>query len=112
MADGRTYRIPDILGVHASAVESEEGLFAPEHVVLVVEVMSPSSGGDDLVTKRYEYGKAGIPHYWIVDQKRRTLTVQRHDGDEGYDEVAVVEPGETWKADEPFTVALDPADFA
>jgi Uma2 family endonuclease len=108
-ADRRTYRIPDIIVVHVSAIGHD--VFVPTDVALAVEVMSPDSGGDDQVLKRYHYGKAGVPHYWIVDQKRRTLTVLRHDGDEGYDEVAVVRPGATWQTDEPFPVRLDPADF-
>jgi len=106
-----TYRVPDIIVVQASAVARTEGLFAPADVALAIEVLSPDSGGDDLVAKRYRYGKARVPNYWIVDQKRRTLTVLRHDGREAYDEVAVVRPGESFKSDEPFPVELDPADF-
>ena len=112
MSEGRTtYRIPDIIVVHAGAAERTEGLFAPADVILAVEVLSPDSGGDDLVMKRYRYGKAGIPHYWIVDEKGRTLMVLHHDGAEAYDEVAVVRPGETWRTEEPFALELDPADF-
>jgi Uma2 family endonuclease len=110
-ADRRNYRIPDITVVHASAVERDDGVFVPADVVLTVEVVSPGSGGDDQVMKRYRYGKAGIPHYWIVDQHRRTLTVLRHNGAEGYDEVAVVHPGETWQTEQPFPIKPDPADF-
>jgi Uma2 family endonuclease len=110
-ADRMNYRIPDIAVVHASSIEGDEGEFVPTDVVLAVEVVSPGSGGADHVMKRYQYGKAGIPHYWIVDQQQRTLTVLRHDGAEGYDEVAVVQPGETWQTEEPFPLELDPADF-
>ena len=95
----------------ASAVEGDESEFAPADVALVVEVLSPDNAGDDLVMKRHQYGKAGIPHYWIVDQKARTLTVLRHDGADGYQEVATVRPGERWETEEPFCLALDPADF-
>src|SRR4029453_8799644 len=109
--DGRTYRIPDITVLHATSIELDEGLLVAADVVLAVEVLSPDSGGDDQVMKRHRYGKIGIPHYWIVDQKTRTLTVLRHDGREAYDEVAVVRPGESFKTDEPFPLELDPADF-
>jgi hypothetical protein len=51
------------------------------------------------------------PHYWIVDQRQRTLTVLRHDKQTGYEEVAVVAPGTTWHTDVPYDLALDPADF-
>jgi Uma2 family endonuclease len=35
--------------------------------VLVDEIVSPGSRRTDRVTKAYEYAKAGIEHYWIVD---------------------------------------------
>jgi Uma2 family endonuclease len=84
--------------------------FDPAEVLAVVEVLSPSSVGHDQITKRRFYGHVGIRHYWVVDPPNRTLTVLRHNG-AGYDEVAVVKPGTTWRTDDPFPLALDPADF-
>jgi Uma2 family endonuclease len=78
--------------------------------VLVVEVLSPSNPGNDLVLKRHYYAASGIPHYWIVDPTQRTLTVLRLDGD-AYSEAEAVEPGRTWRTGEPFPTALDPAEF-
>jgi Uma2 family endonuclease len=109
--DRTTYRIPDIVVVRATSTVGDEAMFVSTDVLLAIEVPSPDSGGDDQVGKRYRYGKAGIPLYWIVDPRRRTLTVLRHDGGESYDEVAVVRPGETWQTEEPFPLKLDPADF-
>jgi Putative restriction endonuclease len=83
----------------------------PLNGLAVIEVLSPSSGGHDQITKRRFYGYVGIRHYWIVDPPNRTLTVLRHDGAAGYEEVAVVKPGTTWRTDDPFPLALDPADF-
>ena len=40
---------------------------------LVVEVVSEDDEERDTVTKREEYARAGIPHYWIVDPQRRTV---------------------------------------
>jgi Uma2 family endonuclease len=37
----------------------------------------------DTVTKLRRYHLAGVPHYWILDQVDRTLTVHRHTPD-GY----------------------------
>jgi Uma2 family endonuclease len=37
-----------------------------EHVLLVVEIVSPGSETQDTTDKPGEYAKAGIPHYWIV----------------------------------------------
>lgn len=42
-------------------------MLCASEVVLVVEVVSPSSRRHDYVIKRGEYADAGISHYWIVD---------------------------------------------
>jgi Uma2 family endonuclease len=48
---------------------------------LVVEVLSEDDEERDTVTKRREYAEAGIPHYWILDPRSRTmLTLILQDG--------------------------------
>ena len=47
---------------------------------LVVEVVSPDDPERDLMTKRQEYAQAGIPEYWIVDQRTETILVLHLDG--------------------------------
>ena len=42
---------------------------------LAVEVLSPSTQSIDLDDKHSEYAQAGIPEYWIVDLKARTIAV-------------------------------------
>ncbi len=42
---------------------------------LVLEVVSPDRPDRDLVEKRADYAEAGIPEYWIVDPRTRTVTV-------------------------------------
>jgi len=42
---------------------------------LVMEVVSPDAPERDLVEKRREYADAGIPEYWIVDPRDRTVAV-------------------------------------
>jgi Uma2 family endonuclease len=42
---------------------------------LVVEVVCPDAPERDLVEKRREYAAAGIPEYWIVDPRDRSVTV-------------------------------------
>ncbi len=42
---------------------------------LVMEVVSENNRRHDLVTKRDEYARAGIPEYWIVAPEEATITV-------------------------------------
>lgn len=67
-----TVRRPDVVvAVNAALARERKPLptnrvFADE-VLLVVEVVSPTSVERDLVTKRREYALAGIPGYLVVD---------------------------------------------
>jgi Uma2 family endonuclease len=83
LLDGRGFR-PDIAGWR------RDRLSAPprERPVTVrpdwlCEVVSESNRMVDIVTKLRRYHQAGVPHYWILDQLDRTLTVHRHTP-EGY----------------------------
>ncbi len=40
-----------------------------------MEIVSESNRPHDLVTKRDEYARAGIPEYWIVDPEQETITI-------------------------------------
>jgi Uma2 family endonuclease len=60
----------------------------------VVEVTSPSNSDLDLVTKRTEYARAGIPEYWIVNPQTELITVLRLENDR-YIEHGVFKRGET-----------------
>ena len=39
----------------------------PEHVLLIVEVVSPGSETTDRIVKLDQYASAGIPFYWRVE---------------------------------------------
>ncbi len=62
---------------------------------LVMEVVSENRA-HDLVTKRREYARAGIPEYWIVDPQEGRITVLRWEaGLQVYAEHGVFACGET-----------------
>lgn len=44
-------------------------------LLLVIEVLSPSTARSDRFTKRRLYQEIGIPTYWIVDPERRAVEV-------------------------------------
>jgi Uma2 family endonuclease len=78
LLDGRGYR-PDVSGWRRDRVPT-----APKERPVAVrpdwicEIVSESNRSVDTVTKLRRYHQAGVPHYWIIDQVDRTLTVHRH----------------------------------
>jgi Uma2 family endonuclease len=49
---------------------------------LLVEILSASNRGNDLVRKRELYARYGVPEYWIVDPINRTIeTLSLNDGE-------------------------------
>lgn len=61
-----TNRRPDVIVYRAETIDLTPA--RPEHVLLVVEVVSPGSETTDRIVKVDEYAKAGIPFYWRVEQ--------------------------------------------
>lgn len=41
----------------------------------IIEIVSPGNPADDYIRKLYYYQKAGVREYWIVDPRRRMVTV-------------------------------------
>lgn len=65
---------PDLTVVHADSTLDWTTLPVPS---LVVEVHSPRSRKYDTGKKRNYYLERGMPEYWLVDGKRKTITVVR-----------------------------------
>ncbi|MFE3542196.1 Uma2 family endonuclease [Nocardia sp. NPDC059177] len=61
-----TNRRPDVVVYRADTLDLTPT--RPEHVLLVVEVVSPGSETTDRVVKVDQYAKAGIAFYWRVEQ--------------------------------------------
>jgi len=62
-----TVRVPDLIVVPRTIVAANPARCPAEDVLLAVEVVSPGSRETDQLNKPFEYGRAGIPNYWIVD---------------------------------------------
>jgi Uma2 family endonuclease len=74
------FREPDVLLMLADHAERAGEEFW-EGADLVMEVVSDDDRRRDLEVKRFEYARAGIPEYWIVDPRDRRITVlTRRDG--------------------------------
>jgi len=72
------YREPDVVFMHKEHADRIHDEWW-DGADLVMEVVSKDAKGRrrDLVTKRREYARAGIPEYWIVDPQEERITVLR-----------------------------------
>lgn len=72
---------PDIIVLlpESQAHPTERGVEGPPDVL--VEVLSPSNRGHDLLTKRALYARAGVREYWLVDPEARTIEILTLDRD-------------------------------
>ena len=106
------FREPDLvvmLAEHADRMRDEFW----DGADLVMEVVSDDDRRRDLETKRFEYGRAGIPEYWIVDPQKGAITVLSLSGTtyavhgefaRGQRATSVLLPGFSVAVEEVFTV--------
>lgn len=66
--DRRSRFEPDVL-VTTAAYDPDRTWYAPEDVVLVVEVVSEESAARDRSLKPIKYAQAKIPHFWRVEDE-------------------------------------------
>jgi Uma2 family endonuclease len=94
-----TFR-PDVAGWRRERVpERPKGPVIHVRPDWVCEILSTNKS-NDLVRKKRVYHRHAVPHYWILDPERATLTVYRWSRD-GYVEILAAERGERVRA-EPF----------
>ena len=65
---------PDVFVVPHDEAKSREWSRI-RSLLLVVEVLSPSTARADRFTKRHRYQEAGVPLYWIVDGDEQRIEV-------------------------------------
>jgi Uma2 family endonuclease len=76
---GRTRSfIPDVLVTTAEAAARNPSHYRPHEVVLVVEIVSPSTRSIDRVLKPALYAQAGIPFFWRVEISDDGVVVHTH----------------------------------
>jgi Uma2 family endonuclease len=104
-----TMRAPDVVVVpHRLVVDDAKRLV--EAPLLAVEILSPGSYERDLVTKRHQYGAAGLRHYWVVGPDvPEVIAFGYRNGD--LVEVARASGDEVLSVDQPFPLTLRPADL-
>lgn len=98
---------PDLLVARPEDFSDKDLPVAP---LLAVEILSPSTRRFDLTVKKARYEAAGTPSYWGVDpDELRLIAWDLVDGE--YVQVADVGAGESWTAELPFPVTIDPAEL-
>lgn len=68
---GDSGREPDLLFVSRAHLDRLKDTHLDGPADLVVEIVSPESIGRDRGDKFYEYERAGIPEYWLIDPQTR-----------------------------------------
>lgn len=67
--------VPDLLVVADAETVSRRGIERPP--LLVVEILSPSTRGQDRGVKAQRYAELGVLHYWIVDPEATRVECYR-----------------------------------
>ncbi|MET0135767.1 MAG: Uma2 family endonuclease [Kibdelosporangium sp.] len=95
-------RVPDVVVVP----KGEARRFNADQVLLAIEILSPATHGTDTVRKPFEYAKAGIGNYWIIDLTAPVSLTAYGLGDDGAYQQAAPVTG-TFEATEPFPLNID-----
>ncbi|GHF33556.1 Uma2 family endonuclease [Streptomyces morookaense] len=72
---------PDVVAANVP-YDPHRTRFLPEEVALVVEVVSDESQERDRETKPFKYARAGIPHFWRIEEERGLPVVHSYELDE------------------------------
>lgn len=105
--DPDTVRAPDLSFVSRDRVPARgaRGAYWRMAPDLAVEILSPSNAAPEIQEKALEYLEAGSRMVWVVDPRRRTVTVYR-----SAREMRILTAGEALTGEDVlpgFTVALD-----
>ena len=96
---------PDVFVIPRAEAATREW-YLIRTLLLVAEVLSPSTERADRFTKRHRYQEAGLPLYWLVDGETRQVEVWTPDTEFPLTETRQL----IWSpvgATEPFTLALE-----
>jgi Uma2 family endonuclease len=118
LATGPAMRIPDLAVIEGRAARAARDRRARAYdaidALVVVEIISPRGGTEraDRVDKIFEYARAGIPQYWLIDLEPEPHVTVRTLGDDcRFHVTASVPAGTALTLDEPFPFSLDPEEL-
>ncbi|MCI2422022.1 Uma2 family endonuclease [Saccharopolyspora sp. K220] len=102
-----TVRVPDVVIAPTALIDQDPTRIHAKDVAVAVEVVSPGSGRTDRLLKMFEYAKAGIPFYWIIERTDHSIALTEHHFVEGIYEVITECRGGVFTADLPFELHVD-----
>lgn len=103
--------IPDVVVAPKGSYRDELEWHDPAPALLVAEVTSPSTGGNDREKKLRGYARAEIPVYVLVDREAGITAVYSEPQDGKYGRSVQVRLGKKVMLPKPFDFELDTAEF-
>lgn len=77
--------IPDVLVTTAEAAARRGAKYAPDEVLLAVEIVSSGSQAMDRILKPAVYAEAGIPYFWRIETEDGQVVVHTYKLDLGHE---------------------------
>jgi len=108
--DDGTRPEPDVMVVHAEAVNPDVGTFEAADVVLAIEVESPGSERRDRRDKPRLYAEAGIRHFWRIERENDKPVVSTYELNNKARIPVYLPTGvhhDSLKVSDPWAIALD-----
>lgn len=111
VAETRERLIPDLMIAPQDAPGFGENELLADGLLLVVEVVSPSSRRQDRVAKPHAYAQGRIPLYLLVDQiaEPAAVTLFSDPADDGYRACRPASAGTILRLPEPFGIDISAA---
>jgi len=86
-------REPDLLFIAKEHLDRLKNTYLDGPADLVIEIVSPESQARDRGEKFYEYEKAGVPEYWMLDQLRQQAEFYELGEDGRYQRIEIGDEG-------------------
>ncbi|GAA3069366.1 Uma2 family endonuclease [Streptomyces roseofulvus] len=110
-ANGTVRVVPDLVIAPRDSFDAPQEWHAPDPVLLVAEVASPSTASRDRVLKIRAYARAGIPVYLMIDREAGEAVVCSEPVDDDYAHKSIHKLGTEVPLPPPLGFTLDTAAF-
>ena len=102
---------PDLFVVPGRETQSLRAWTDVTALLLVIEIVSPSTAHYDHQLKRLRYQRAGVPEYWIVDLQHERIEVLTEPDEDEYQQRTTLRRGDVLRPAHLPGVAMAVADI-